>query len=85
MSSENKARRALARQLSRAKDRRRRRHLGHRRQINNEGLSKEEFQKKFPDQPLKLWYSQKRLIGSITFEDDLEPTIPENNPFLPGH
>ncbi|MFA5020463.1 MAG: hypothetical protein WC517_00130 [Patescibacteria group bacterium] len=59
----SKLRRAETRRLNRSRDHLRRRHEGVKRQGLVEGLSRAEFERRFPYLPLKAWYAQRGLIG----------------------
>jgi len=59
----DKANRAMARELNRAKNLQRRRNLGRKKQTTDEAVSLREFQKRFPQLPIKTWYAQRRHLG----------------------
>lgn len=63
MENERKLAIAMARQDSLAKDHRRRRHLGIKRQELADGLTLREFRKKFPQLPESVWYARRVLFA----------------------
>jgi hypothetical protein len=79
---EDKLARAEARRKSRQKDHARRRHEGAKRQELIGGMTLGEFQKRFPNLPIKAWYQNRNaycgesISGDEGFDDDMEPTIP---------
>lgn len=78
MNFDNKSQRAQARKLNRSKDRRKRRMLVRKRQANSEGISKEEFEKRFPHLPLKVWYAQRYLTHLSDFSFDTDEELSED-------
>lgn len=66
----NKEQRTLKFWLRQQRAQVKRRNLGRKRQRSAEGMSKAEFERRFPGVPLKVWYERRSLNGESSAIED---------------